>query len=113
MGAMAGKAPFSLRYSRMSFYDRLSLLPVAFQAKPVSLLYEKGRVLRGMRIVAGEAGPLLEGIMKDRPACLHFGFIVALVAQSAALLRRRERFLSGRRGMARIAAFLDHGVVSA
>lgn len=113
MGEMAGHAPFSLRYRRMGFRNRLPHFSVALKAEAVSFLGKKTRVLRRMRAVAGEALPSLEGIMQDRTCGLHLGFVVALVAERAALFRRREGRLRGRRGMARIAAFLDHGIVSA
>ena len=66
-----------------------------------------------MRIVAGEAFPPAEGVVEDRSPRLQLGFIVALVAERFPLFRHREGRLGIGRRVARVAAFLRHGIVRA
>ena len=66
-----------------------------------------------MRIVAGEAFPSAEGVVDDRPPRRQLGFIVALIAELPAFLRRREGRLGIGRRVARVATFFRHGIVRA
>lgn len=113
MGPVTGEAPLPFRNRVMGLRYRLAHFAVALQADAVSFPCEQGRILRCVRIVAGQARPLPEGIVQDRAARLHLGFVVALVTERAPLSRRRERLLGGRRWVACIAPFFHYGVVCA
>ena len=113
MRHVAGEAPFPLRHGGVALRHRFPLLPVAFEAEAVPVPDKEFRVPRSMRIVAGEAFPSAEGVVEDRSPRLQLGFIVALVAELPAFLRHREGRLGIGRRVARVAAFLRHGIVRA
>ncbi len=63
---------------------------MALEAEAVVFPGQKCPVLRGMRIVAGEALPFLEGSMVNISACFQGRRIVTQVAEIAPLLGNGE-----------------------
>ena len=105
---MAGQASSLARQCLMRLPQFPSLFLMTRQTDPVPVGYEKGRVLRCMGVMAGEAFAVFKRSVQVLSALLQARFLVTLIAESALLFRRLERFRR-RRSFVAIAAtrFLD------
>lgn len=113
VGRMAGETSSLSRQSGMRFTELPALLFVTDQADAVSITNEKGRVLRGVGVMAGETLTGLERLMLVSSPLLQARRIMALVAEITLLFRRLKGFRRRGRFVAVSATRFRDGIVGA
>jgi len=113
MGCMAGEAASFTLDGIMLEGDARACVLMTGEAELVPRLHEQRRLLGGVRVVALEACPFLEGFMLKNASATQVIRIVTLEAELSVRLRRLESVGIGRRVVTRFALGPHHRIMGA